>query len=166
MFNFNLKLVLIALAIGLMFAACGGKGDSKQQESATTETEIETPEKTSGGTISKTTKSEDYTAGALAKMHSLGKTEKDKRLVTVGGGSNQTVYIVYTFENGQCADKSEYKFFTKGQERMFDAVKSLVTEANDEDKWVHTSYGPKNGDWQSWYNTAKKTEGNLSWVLE
>ena len=37
MFNFNLKLVLIALAIGLMFAACGG---NKQQENA------EVPEKT------------------------------------------------------------------------------------------------------------------------
>ena len=30
------------MAIGLMFAACGGKGDSKQQEAATTETETET----------------------------------------------------------------------------------------------------------------------------
>ncbi|MCL2040280.1 MAG: hypothetical protein FWG85_07620 [Bacteroidetes bacterium] len=38
MFNFSLKLVLIALAIGLMFAACGG---NKQQENAET-----TPENT------------------------------------------------------------------------------------------------------------------------
>ena len=38
MFNFNLKLVLIALAIGLMFVACGG---NKQQENLET-----TPENT------------------------------------------------------------------------------------------------------------------------
>ena len=163
----NFKNSVIALAIGLAVVSCGGRGGNQQSGAETSEgAKVETPTKTGGGTISKTTKSEDYTTGALAKMSSLGKTEKDKRLITVGGGSNQTVYIVYTFENGQCTDKSEYKFFTKGQERMFDAVKSLATEANAADTWVRTSYGSEDGDWQSWYNTAKKTESNLSWVLE
>ena len=116
MINTKFKNSVIAVAIGLAVVSCGGRNSNSQQSgTATTEgAKVETPTKTSGGTISKTTKSEDYTAGALAKMSLLGKTEKDKRLVTVGGGSNQTVYIVYTFENGQCTDKSEYKFFPKG----------------------------------------------------
>jgi hypothetical protein len=164
MIKVNFKNSVIALAIGLVMISCGG-GNSKQQE-ATPETKTEQAAQ-SDVVTSKYTKAENYTAGALAKMKSLGKTEKNKRLVTAGGSSDWTVYTVYTFENGQCIDKSEYTFCKKDiNKELFAAKCSLAKEVNETDLWAHHSYGTDKGDWQSWYDTAKKIENLGNKVVE
>ena len=161
----NVAAAFACLAV-MMMTACGGGSGNKQSDNAS-ETQSETKATTTDVALSKYTKAEDYTAGALAKMKSLGKTEKDKRLVTVGGSGDWTIYTVYTFENGQCVDKSEYTFCRKTiNAELFAATKNLAKEANEADFWAHHSYGSESGTWQSWYDTAKKIENLGNKVLE
>jgi hypothetical protein len=104
----NLKISLIALAIGIVTVSCGG-GNSNKQSGTVSETKAEAP-KDGAVAVSQTIKPADYTTGALAKMASLGKTEKDKWPVTVGGNSDWTVYTVRTFADGKCTDNSDCTF--------------------------------------------------------
>ena len=169
--NFNLRrtgAIVLCLAAAMFAASCGGNASKKKAADGATETEqTETKAPKGSAMVSKYTKAEDYTAGALAKMASLGKTEKDKRLVTVGGDEDHTVYTVRTFEGGKCTDNSKYEFCkTSINPELFAAYKEFATEVNDADKWTHTSYGDDTGDWQSWYDAAKKIENLGNKVLE
>lgn len=145
------KMMLMAIAICFVFTSCGSdnNGNGKnQQQSANDDV-----------ALSRYTKAEDYTPDALVKMKSLGKTEKDKISVVVGGNSDWTIYNVYIFENGECIDKSDYTFcVTKISKELFDAAKLLANEVNETDLWIHHTYGSDTGDWQSWYDAAKRTE--------
>jgi hypothetical protein len=160
------KMLVPALAAVVM-VSCGGGNSNKQSGNATSETKTEVKAAQSDVVISKTSKVGDYTAGALAKMKSLGKTKKDKQIVTAGGSSDWTIYTVYTFENGQCIDKSEYTFCKKDiNKELFAAKCSLAKEVNETDLWAYHSYGSDSGDWQSWYDSAKKIENLGNKVVE
>jgi hypothetical protein len=161
----NFKNSVIALAIGLTVASCGGRGGNQQSGTATTETaKVETKAVQADVVISPQTKAEDYTAGALAKMKSLGKTEKDKRVVTAEiNKADRTTYEVYTYENGKCTDYSEYVFYTtKADKSDFDYDKTRAKvgeegeEINEADLWFRVVWEPSDRDWERQYDFAKR----------
>jgi hypothetical protein len=158
----NVKYSLIALAIGLTVISCGGGGGKKQQNSNVSETTNEA--KT---TASQNIKSENYTEGATAKMNSLGKTEKDRRIVTVAlDKEDRTTYKVYTYANGKCTDYSEYVFFTtKSDKSDFDYEKTRARtgeageEINEADLWFHVVWERDERSWKELYDLSKEKEG-------
>jgi hypothetical protein len=155
--NSGIRVFVMAFAIGLAVVSCNKDKDKDDDDPK---------DDAAGVAVSQYTKPADYTAGALEKMKSLGKTEKDKRLVTCGGNSDETVYIVHNFEGGACTGKLEYNFCKANcTEAFFTAASYLADEVNETDKWTLHSYS-HTGTWQSMYDAAKQYEHLGNKVIE
>ena len=125
MFNFNLRLVLIALAIGLMFAACGG---NKKQENAET-----TPENTKQETSVQEKTSDNTTIeGRLAKAGlTLNAIKPDNRFAEAGLHREETGVKLYLTGQEEVTAEDKERFFTK----LRDAIASI-----SDDKKVYNAY--------------------------
>ena len=125
MFNFNLKLVLIALAISLIFVACGG---NKQQENVET-----TPENTEQETSVQENTSDNTTVeGRLAKAGlTLNAIKPDNRFAEAGLHREETGVKFYLTGEEEVSAEDKEIYFTK----LRDAIASI-----SDDKKVYNAY--------------------------
>jgi hypothetical protein len=175
-FRINLKnvaAIAACLAAAIMFAiSCGGNANKKQnantatEKTAQTETKAEAPK---GGTVvvSQTTKPADYTAWVLAKIALLGKTEKDKRVVSTNQWPMDDYVEVAVVEGeGDEWGSSIYHFYydtERGRNRYNGYDSSYVDEKDDASLWILTR---KSGRFSSWQDACDRRKENGDTIVE
>ncbi|MCL2038976.1 MAG: hypothetical protein FWG85_00935 [Bacteroidetes bacterium] len=110
MFNFNLRLVLIALAISLMFVACGG---NKQQENAEA-----TPENTGQETFVEENISDTKTVAGYIEQFGLTEDDiKPEGFVSFEGPDGWLIKI-----------NASEKQFDDWSKKVFNKIKTISTD--------------------------------------
>ncbi|MCL2039220.1 MAG: hypothetical protein FWG85_02185 [Bacteroidetes bacterium] len=148
MFNFNLRLVLIALAVGLVMVACGGSQKQDADLKKATEKMVE-----------EAIKGASFTKSGQTKIDSFGKTEKDKRIVAydVFPNDNKYEYYVVVYDDGGWVS-SNYRLFFDSEDgkRYYGYVnEDYIAEKDDNGLWVKTKLESGYSSWQEAYDHYK-----------
>ena len=144
----NFKISVMALAISLVMVSCGGGG----QQSAEQKTQNATEK-----TVQKAVTENEFTAEALSKIASLGKSENDKRLVVRNDAKWGTMISVYEWKNGEYL-YTEYTFvYPSKKASSYDrpSVGERVTEKSDSGLWYAESGETSAKSWQEHYDEFK-----------
>ena len=148
----NLKNSLIALlSIGMVMVSCGG-GGSKQQSAE------QNAQEATDKMVKQAASENDFTAAGKAKIASLGKSEKDKRLVVRSDDKDGCEISVYEWKNGDYLFIT-YTFFYSSKKEKYDRIcksrQRSIVEKDDNALWYREDYETSAKSWQERYSQFK-----------
>ena len=149
----NLKISVIALAIGMFAVSCGGgQQQSSNAEKAEKAINEQIEQSNKGGGLSKT---------GEAKLASFGKTEKGKRIVAYMEYKNAYDVDVVSDDNGKLYLEG-YKFYFDNEsgkqayEYYVESNKRSIEEKSEDGLWIYPRrLGDRTDTWQEAYDEYK-----------
>jgi len=155
---FNLRsVVAIAITLAGVTFASYSVGEDKQQQSATMKQAQEVTDRA----VQRAATKNDFTAAGKAKIDSLGKSEKGKRLVVrfdAMWGAEITVSTWEEVDGEAYFRQNKYTFYYSSRKASYDSsVKSMgASEKSDDGLWLLKEGAYAKMSWQEYYDRMKK----------